>query len=237
MERATEPVQRRVLSRNDQLAAALRDEWRRRGVFCLNVVSSPGAGKTTLLERTLERLSGRVKAAVLVGDLATERDAQRLSRFGFPVRQIVTGGVCHLEAAMVAAHLPAVDTPELELLFLENVGNLVCPASYDLGQDVTAVLLSTTEGDDKPLKYPTIFRRAGVMVVTKMDLVGASDFDVERAVAHARGIQPDLRVFFTSCRTGEGIGEWADWILTQVQAKRAAREGVAAGVPGGAGPG
>ncbi|WP_324715792.1 hydrogenase nickel incorporation protein HypB [Carboxydochorda subterranea] len=235
MTQPTEPVRSRVLSRNDELAAALRSRWQRRGVFCLNLVSSPGAGKTTLLERTLERLSGRVKAGVLVGDLATERDAERLSRFGFPVRQIVTGGVCHLDAAMVTAHLEAVDRPDLELLFLENVGNLVCPASYDLGQDVSAVLLSTTEGDDKPLKYPTIFRRSGVMVVTKMDLLGASDFDVDRAVGHARGIQPGLRVFFTSCRTGAGIDEWTHWILQQVEAKRAATEEVAAGVPGRAG--
>lgn len=235
MTQPAEPVRSRVLSRNDELAATLRARWQERGVFCLNLVSSPGAGKTTLLERTLERLSGRVKAAVLVGDLATERDAERLGRFGIPVRQIVTGGVCHLDASMVTTHLPAVDAPDLELLLLENVGNLVCPASYDLGQDVTAVLLSTVEGDDKPLKYPTIFRRAGVLVITKVDLLGATDFDVHRAVAYARGIRPDLQVFLTSCRTGEGLDEWTHWLLSKVTSKRAAAGRATVGVHGHSG--
>ncbi|MEW8979633.1 MAG: hydrogenase nickel incorporation protein HypB [Symbiobacterium sp.] len=216
-------VEQKVLSANDRLAAALRERWQERGVFCLNLISSPGSGKTTLLERTMERLAGRVRAAVLVGDLQTENDARRLSQYGFPVRQIVTGGTCHLEARMIEQHLPAVDRPDLELLIIENVGNLVCPSSYDLGEDAKVVLLSTVEGDDKPLKYPGIFRRARAAVFTKVDLLGLTDFDIERAEEHARTINPEILTFRLSNRTGEGLDRWVAWLEGEIARKRAAR--------------
>lgn len=216
-------MQRKVLSENDRLAEELRRKWGERGIFCLNVISSPGAGKTTLLERTLERLAGRVKAAVLVGDLQTENDARRLARYGFPVKQIITGGTCHLDARMVAEHLPAVDQPDLELLIIENVGNLVCPSSYDLGEDAKVVLLSTVEGDDKPLKYPGIFRRSKAAVFTKVDLLGLTDFDIDRAEANARSINPEILAFRVSNRTGEGLERWVEWVQAEAARKRAAK--------------
>jgi len=221
-------VNQKVLSENSRLAEELRRSWQERGVFCLNVISSPGAGKTTLLERTLERLAGRLKAAVLVGDLQTENDARRLGQYGFPVRQIITGGTCHLDARMVASHLAAVDQPDLDLLIIENVGNLVCPSSYDLGEDAKVVLLSTVEGDDKPLKYPGIFRRSRAAVFTKVDLLGLTDFDIDRAEANARSINPQIRFFRVSNRTGVGLDDWVSWLAEQVEAKRA-RAGQAAG--------
>lgn len=216
-------VERKVLSENDRLAAELRSRWQERGVLCLNVISSPGAGKTTLLERTLERLAGRVRAAVLVGDLQTENDARRLAQYGAPVKQIITGGTCHLEARMIAEHLPAVEHPDLELLIIENVGNLVCPSSFDLGEDAKVVLLSTVEGDDKPLKYPGIFRRSRAAVFTKIDLLGLTDFDIDRAEAHARSINPEIMPFRLSNRTGEGLDRWVGWIASEVARKRAAK--------------
>lgn len=218
------PIQQKVLSKNDELAAALRRRWQEQGVFCLNVVSSPGSGKTTLLQETLQRLRGRLQVGVLVGDLQTENDARRLAAAGFPVRQIITGGVCHLDATMVATHVDAVAGPDLELLVIENVGNLVCPASYDLGEDLKVVLLSTVEGDDKPAKYPGMFRRSDALVITKTDLLGLSDFDPARAIQHARQVRPDLVVFAVSARTSEGIDAWVQWLTDQVTAKtRSAR--------------
>ncbi|MEW6046735.1 MAG: hydrogenase nickel incorporation protein HypB [Bacillota bacterium] len=213
-------VQQRVLSSNDRLAAELRESWRRQAVFCMNVVGSAGCGKTSLLERTLQHFQGKLRAAVLVGDVQTERDAQRLARFGFPVRQIITAGVCHLDASMIQRHLPSVHHEGLELLAIENVGNLICPSSYDLGEDVRVVVLSTVEGDDKPLKYPGMFRRSQVLVISKMDLLGLTDFDVERAVAHAKAINPEMTIFKTSSRTGEGLDEWYRWVERQVAQKR-----------------
>jgi hydrogenase nickel incorporation protein HypB len=227
MSQTTTPVGQKVLAQNDRSAADLRARWQERGVFCLNLISSPGSGKTTLLERTLERLAGRVRAAVLVGDLQTENDANRLARYGFPVRQIITGGTCHLDARMVEHHLPAVDQPDLELLIIENVGNLVCPSSYDLGEDVKVVLLSCVEGDDKPLKYPGIFRRSRACVFTKVDLLGLTDFDLERAKANALGINPDLTCFAVSCRTGTGLDQWMAWLEARIAEKRAQVSGAA----------
>lgn len=213
-------MQKKVLSENSLLAEELRQAWRERGVFVLNVISSPGSGKTTLLERTLERLSGRLRAAVLVGDLQTENDARRLARYGFPVKQIITAGTCHLEARMVAQHLPEVDHPHLDLLIIENVGNLVCPSSYDLGEDLKVVLLSAVEGHDKPLKYPGIFRRSGAAVITKVDLLGLTDFDIGQAEANALSINPALHLFRVSNRTGEGLEAWCTWLEARVAAKR-----------------
>src|SRR6516165_7212692 len=174
-------VRRNVLKQNDIVARALRERFREAGVFVVSLVSSPGAGKTAFLERTLALLRQRVRVAALVGDLATENDAARLARSHAPVKQIITGTVCHLDAAMVERALDGWDLTQLDFLFIENVGNLVCPSSYDLGEDLRFVLLSVTEGEDKPLKYPTIFNTADLAVITKADLAGAVEFDESAA--------------------------------------------------------
>ena len=170
-------VRQNVLKQNDVLARALRERFQKAGVFVVSMVSSPGAGKTALLEKTLTLLREKYRVAALVGDLATENDAARLARSGAPVKQIITGTVCHLEAAMVESAMAGLNVDELDFLFIENVGNLVCPASYDLGEELRLVLMSVTEGEDKPLKYPTIFNSADVAVITKMDLAAAVEFD------------------------------------------------------------
>ncbi|HSK11246.1 MAG TPA: hydrogenase nickel incorporation protein HypB, partial [Vicinamibacterales bacterium] len=189
-------------------------------VYCLNLISSPGAGKTSILEGTLEALGRtRIRAAVLTGDIQTERDADRLRRYGFPALQITTGGSCHLDAAMVQRALERLPVDGLDVLFVENVGNLVCPASYDLGEDAKVVVLSVTEGDDKPLKYPGIFRRARVMLLHKMDLLPHVRFDPAAAVADARRVQPDLEVIQTSCVGAPGLDEWVRWIERRRQEK------------------
>jgi hydrogenase nickel incorporation protein HypB len=208
----TEPrlleVRKNVLKQNDILARALRDRFRTQRTSAISLVSSPGAGKTALLERTLSSLTGRYRVAALVGDLATENDAQRLARSGAPVKQIITGTVCHLEAAMVERALDGWDVGHLDLLFIENVGNLVCPASYDLGEDLRLVLLSVTEGEDKPLKYPTIFNSADAAVITKYDLAAAVEFDEQAALANIQAVRPGMRVFLVSAKTGEGMDNY-----------------------------
>jgi len=210
-------VRQQVLKKNDVTARALRRRFADAGVFVVSLVSSPGAGKTAFLERTLSLLrEGRPPAtrpyrvAALVGDLATENDADRLARSGAPVRQIVTGTVCHLEADMVEKALSAAgwDVGGLDFLFVENVGNLVCPATYDLGEGLRAVLMSTTEGEDKPLKYPTIFNTADLAVVTKVDLAGAVGFDRPAAYAAVQRVRPGMPILETSARTGAGMAEW-----------------------------
>ena len=185
-------VRQGILKKNDLLARELRQRFARAGVFVVNLVSSPGAGKTTLLEKTLSELMSRSRAGALVGDLATDRDAQRLARSGAPVRQIVTGTVCHLEAEMVGRALADWDLAALDYLFVENVGNLVCPASYDLGEDLRVVLLSVTEGEDKPLKYPTIFNAADLAVITKVDLAEAAGFDRAEALHNLQEVRPGM---------------------------------------------
>lgn len=201
-------VRQNVLKQNDLLARNLRERFREAGVYVVSLVSSPGAGKTALLERmlTILRQEGRAVAA-LVGDLATEADAARLARSLAPVRQITTGTVCHLEAAMVELALEGWNLDELDLLFIENVGNLVCPSSYDLGEDLRLVMLSVTEGEDKPLKYPTIFNTADVAVITKTDLSVAVEFDAAAAHANIQRVRPGMRVFEVSAKTGEGVDE------------------------------
>ncbi len=200
-------VRRNVLKHNDELARALRRRFEECGVFVASLVSSPGAGKTALLQRILTELNGRRRVAALVGDLATANDAERLARSGAPVRQITTGTVCHLEAKMVEDSLDGWDLAALDILFIENVGNLVCPASYDLGENLRLVLLSVTEGEDKPLKYPTIFNTADVAVITKMDLVVAVEFDMAAALRNIESVRPGMRVLATSAKTGAGIHE------------------------------
>jgi len=201
-------VRKNILKHNDELARALRERFAAAGVFVVSLVSSPGAGKTALLEKLLGLLAERHRVAALVGDLATENDAARLARSGAPVRQIVTGTVCHLDATMVDRALEGWDLAALDFLFVENVGNLVCPASYDLGENLRMVLLSTTEGEDKPLKYPTIFHTADVAVVTKIDLAEAVEFDRETA---RRNIG-NLPVFEVSSKTGAGVAELVEFL-------------------------
>lgn len=198
-------VRKNVLKRNDELARALRQRFRQAGVFVVSLVSSPGSGKTSLLEVTLRALGETYRVAALVGDLATENDAARLLRSGAPVRQIVTGTVCHLEAEMVERALDEWDLAELDILFIENVGNLVCPASYDLGEDMRMVLLSVTEGEDKPLKYPSIFNTADIAVVTKMDLADAVEFDLEMAAENILAVRPGMRIVTVSSKSGQGM--------------------------------
>ena len=203
-------VRQGILKKNDLLARDLRQRFTEAGVFVVNLVSSPGTGKTAFLERTLRELVTRSRAGALVGDLATDRDAQRLARSGARVRQITTGTLCHLEAEMVSTALADWDLASLDYLFVENVGNLVCPASYDLGEDLRVVLLSVTEGEDKPLKYPTIFNGADLAVITKMDLAEAVGFDLPEALHNLHEVRPGLEVLETSARTGLGMAAWLE---------------------------
>ena len=201
-------VRQNVLNRNDRLARELRERFAQAGVYVVSLVSSPGAGKTAFLERTLAELVSRRRVAALVGDLATENDAARLARAGAPVRQITTGTLCHLEAAMIERALEGWELEQLDCLFVENVGNLVCPSSYDLGEHLRVVLMSVTEGEDKPLKYPTIFNTSDIAVITKMDLAAAVEFDREGAHRNIQSVRPGMQVLEVSARSGQGLDEW-----------------------------
>lgn len=209
-------VRERVLKQNDLLARSLRERFREAGVYVVSLVSSPGAGKTAFLEKTLTRLSEECRVAALVGDLATENDAERLRRSRAPVRQISTGTVCHLEAAMIEHALEGWNLDELDCLFIENVGNLVCPSSYDLGEDLRLVLLSVTEGEDKPLKYPTIFNTSDVAVITKIDLAAAVEFDLAAAHASIQSVRPGMQVFEVSAKTGVGMSELLRFVRSRL---------------------
>jgi hydrogenase nickel incorporation protein HypB len=212
----TEPrlieVRKNVLKQNDVVARSLRDRFRAAGVFVVSLVSSPGSGKTAFLEKTLTVLRTDYRVAALVGDLATENDAVRLARSQAPVKQITTGTLCHLEAAMVEKSLDEWDLQQLDFLFIENVGNLVCPSSYDLGEDLRLVLISVTEGEDKPLKYPTIFNSADVAIVTKVDLAAAVEFDWEIAYQNIQAVRPGMPVFRLSAKTGEGMEPFLEFL-------------------------
>ncbi|MCP9493884.1 MAG: hydrogenase nickel incorporation protein HypB [Pyrinomonadaceae bacterium MAG19_C2-C3] len=200
-------VRQNVLKQNDLLARELRVRFQAAGVYVVSLVSSPGTGKTALLEKMLTIFREEWRVAALVGDLATDNDAARLARSQVPVKQITTGTVCHLEATMVERALEGWNLEELDLLFIENVGNLVCPSSYNLGEDLRIVLLSVTEGEDKPLKYPTIFNTADVAVITKIDLAGAVEFDEHAAHANIQAVRPGMEIFQVSAKTGEGMDE------------------------------
>ena len=213
-------VRRNILKHNDVLARELRERFRAAGVYVISLVSSPGAGKTALLQKTLCRLSLLARAAALVGDLATDNDAARLARSGAPVRQITTGTVCHLDAEMVKKALDGWDLADLDLLFIENVGNLVCPSSYDLGEDLRAVLMSVTEGEDKPLKYPTIFNTADLAIITKTDLADAVEFDWRTARANIESVRPGMEVLAVSAKRAEGMEGWIQRLLDAVARKR-----------------
>jgi hydrogenase nickel incorporation protein HypB len=215
-------IEKKVLSANDQIAARLRDALLIHGTLAVNLISSPGSGKTTLLEKTLEKLPQGTRAAVLTGDIQTDNDARRLSRYGFPVRQITTAGACHLDARMIENHMEDWFGAPLDFLFIENVGNLVCPTSYDLGEDAKIVVLSVTEGEDKPLKYPGIFRKAELMILNKIDLLPYVPFDPNLALENARRIHPGIQITETSCTTGQGLDLWLAWLAARAKTKKAA---------------
>ena len=213
-------VRQRVLKHNDVVARALRARFQAAGVYVVSLESSPGAGKTAFLGEILSALRVRYRVAALVGDLATDNDARRLAQSQVPVRQITTGTVCHLEAEMVASALQGWDLAGLDFLFIENVGNLVCPASYDLGEDLRLVLFSVTEGEDKPLKYPTIFNTADVALLTKMDLAAAVGFDGAAAHRNIQAVRPGMQVWEVSARSGEGMEQWLRFLEGQFAAAR-----------------
>jgi hydrogenase nickel incorporation protein HypB len=216
-------VRKHVLKQNDIVARALRDRFRSAGVSVISLVSSPGSGKTTFLEKTLTLLRPNYRVAALVGDLATENDAVRLARSQAPVKQITTGTLCHLEAAMVDKALEQwQELSRLDFLFIENVGNLVCPSSYDLGEDLRLVLISVTEGEDKPLKYPTIFNSADVAIVTKVDLADAVEFNWEAAYSNIQAVRPGMRVFRVSAKTGQGMEEYLAFLAARLAELRPA---------------
>jgi hydrogenase nickel incorporation protein HypB len=212
-------IRERVMARNDELAAQIRARLAEAGVTAFNLVSSPGSGKTSLLERTLDVLGEELDIAVVTGDVQTQNDADRLARRTTRlVQAVVTGGACHLDAAQVQSAMDAIDLATTRLFFIENVGNLVCPASWDLGEAAKIVVFSVTEGEDKPLKYPKMFRMARYAVLNKIDLLPHLDFDLDRAIAFAKQVNPELRFFLTSARTGEGLEEWYDFLRSQVRA-------------------
>jgi hydrogenase nickel incorporation protein HypB len=205
-------IERKVLAKNDEVAAQNRARFARTGTFVINMVSSPGSGKTSLIERTLHRLNGEVPVAIIEGDVQTSLDAQRVARYGVPVVQLITSGGCHLEAPLVREALANLSLDGIKLLLIENVGNLVCPANYDLGEHVKVVVVSTTEGDDKPLKYPGMFRKASALVINKVDLLPYLSCNIKTLKENALRINPTLRVFETSCTTDQGIAGWVHWL-------------------------
>ncbi|HSW31827.1 MAG TPA: hydrogenase nickel incorporation protein HypB [Longimicrobiales bacterium] len=217
-------VRERVMEKNDELAADIRQRLQAHGLASFNLVSSPGSGKTLLLERTLQEMGSELRMAVVTGDVQTQNDADRLARWTDRlVHAVVTGGACHLDARQVSAALEDLALDELDLLFVENVGNLVCPASWDLGETAKVVVFSVTEGEDKPLKYPKMFRMARYAVLNKVDLLPYVPFDLDLAVDYARQVNPELTFFFTSALTGEGMGPWYDFL--QAHARSSARRG------------
>lgn len=216
-------VRQQVLKHNDVAARALRARFHDAGTFVVSLVSSPGSGKTSFLEKLLGMLRERYRVAALVGDLATDNDARRLARSQAPVRQITTGTVCHLEADMVASALNDWKLEELDYLFIENVGNLVCPATFDLGEDLRLVLFSVTEGEDKPLKYPTIFNTADVALITKLDLARAVEFDAAAAHRNIHSVRPGMAIFEVSAKSGEGMEQWLNSLHTCRSAARPGR--------------
>jgi hydrogenase nickel incorporation protein HypB len=213
-------VRTKILKENDVVARALRESFREAGVYVVSLVSSPGAGKTMFLEKTLLLLRDQLRVAALVGDLATDNDARRLARAEVPVKQITTGTTCHLEAEMVRTALAGWNLGDLDLLFIENVGNLVCPASYDLGENLRLVLFSVTEGEDKPLKYPTIFNTADLAVITKTDLAEAAEFDDAAARQNIQTVRPGMPIFGVSAKGGEGMREWLALVRSRVAESR-----------------
>jgi hydrogenase nickel incorporation protein HypB len=217
-------VRQQVLKQNDVVARSLRERFQQAGVYVVSLVSSPGSGKTMFLEKTLTAMQANHRVAALVGDLATDNDAVRLARSKAPVRQITTGTVCHLEAEMVRTAMEGWDERELDFLFIENVGNLVCPATFDLGEQLRLVLFSVTEGEDKPLKYPTIFNTADISIITKIDLANAVEFDRTAAYDNIQAVRPGMKILEVSAKTGEGMEEWLHFLAAQQ--RRTVAEGI-----------
>ena len=211
-------VRQKVLKQNDLVARELRQSFQQAGIYVVSLVSSPGSGKTAFLEKTLSLARQKFRTAALVGDLATDNDAVRLARSQVPVKQIITGTVCHLEAEMVRTALDGWTPPDLELLFIENVGNLVCPSSYDLGEDLRLVLMSVTEGEDKPLKYPTIFNTADIAIITKTDLSAAVEFDSQAAHRNIQSVRPGMEILELSVKSGQGMHQWMQFLETRMPA-------------------
>jgi len=209
---------KRVVSESDRLASQLVERFQKARVFVANLMSSPGSGKTSLLEETARRMAGELRMAVIEGDLATDRDAQRIRRAGIPSYQINTGGGCHLSAQQILDALERFDLADLDVLFIENVGNLVCPAEFDLGEHRRVVLASTPEGDDKPIKYPVAFHKADCVVLNKIDLLAATNFSREDFLGYVRGLNPKGSILELSCRTGEGVDLWLDWVRAEREA-------------------
>lgn len=209
-----------ILAKNDHIAAAVNAQLSAAGIFVLNLMGSPGSGKTSVLEQTIASLKGELSMAVIEGDLFTSKDAQRIERHGVPVIQINTGGGCHLDANMINDVLPKLSLHALDLLIIENVGNLVCPAEFNIGEDVKATVLSITEGEDKPLKYPLMFKQSQAVILNKIDLLPYTSFDMAAAVDDITSINPQVELIKASCRTGEGMAAWYNWLLTQVENKR-----------------
>ena len=213
-------VMKDILGENDDIASKIHGMLSGKKIFTINLMGSPGSGKTTLLEQTMKALNGELRMAVIEGDLFTSKDADRISKYGVPVVQINTTGGCHLEAPMVEKVLAKLDLDNTDLLVIENVGNIVCPAEFAIGEDEKGVVLSVTEGNDKPMKYPLIFKESAVSVINKIDLVPYTDFDVNQAVDDITTIHPSARVLSVSCRTGEGIDGWLDYLREGVKRKR-----------------
>ena len=215
-------IEQKILKKNTDTARENRERIDAHGVVAVAFASSPGSGKTALLERVIAAIGGRARMAVIEGDVQTDRDARRIAATGVPVVQIVTNGTCHLDARMVQEALPQIALERLDLLLIENVGNLVCPSSYELGEHVRVVVMSTTEGEDKPLKYPSMFRKSQALVLNKVDLLPHLTYDIDEAIAFARQVNPGLAVFRTSCTTGDGIEAFAEWLLDEARTRRPA---------------
>lgn len=213
-------VMTNILDRNDQIAAEVNERLSAAGIFVINLLGSPGCGKTSLLESTIVGLKGELSMAVIEGDLFTAKDAQRIEQHGVPVVQINTGGGCHLDANMVNSVLDHLTLEKLDLIVIENVGNLVCPAEFNIGEDVKVTVLSITEGEDKPLKYPLIFKQASAVILNKVDLLPYTSFDMQSAMKDIMSISPETALLQVSCRTGEGLDHWYDWLKKQVQMKQ-----------------
>ncbi len=210
-------IERKVLEKNDVIAQQNRNKFKLKNRFVMNFVSSPGSGKTSVVEKTIELSKGNFRVGVIEGDVQTNLDAERVSKFNVPVVQIVTNGGCHLEANLVRDAYKNLENEEFEVLIIENVGNLVCPSNYDLGEDIKVVILSTTEGEDKPLKYPAMFRNAAVLIINKIDLIPYLDCNIEVMKKNALAINPQLEIFEVSCKTGEGLNDWINWIKKKIE--------------------
>jgi len=206
-----------ILEANDRLAAENRNIFKNLGVYVINLMSGPGAGKTSILEQTIKEVNGRIKLGVIEGDIAGDDDARRIENLGTPVVQINTGGACHLDANMIRVVMDDLPLKDIDLLFIENVGNLVCPAEFNVGEDIKVMLLSIAEGHDKPLKYPLMFQESTALVLNKIDLLPYTNTDMEKIRKDSLSLNPKLKIFDVSCRTGEGIGDWVNWLLTLVK--------------------